>query len=185
MTVMIAGLALFIGIHLVPVAQGLRAKLLARFGNKGYRGLFSAVAAIGLILIVVGYHLRPDRVQLFAPVAAARSAAPLAVTLAFVLFAAANMRTHIRRALRHPMLIGLFLWSLVHLFANGDLTGTVLFASFLAYSAVALVSAIRRHAVKAFVPAWKYDAMAVAGGLVLAYVTMRVHPALFGTGPVV
>ena len=185
MTLMMAGLVLFIGMHLVPVAQGLRTKLAARLGDKGYRGLFSAVAAVGLILIVVGYHLRPDRVQLFAPFAPARSAAPLAVTLAFVLFAAANMRGHVRSALKHPMLLGLLIWSLVHLLANGDLTGTVLFGSFLAYSVVGLVSAIRRHAVKAFVPAWKYDVMAVVGGLALAYVTMRVHPALFGTGPVV
>ena len=185
MGVMAAGLALFIGVHLIPVAQGLRARLVARLGDNAYRGLFAAVSAIGLLLIGVGYHLRPDRVQIFEASAAARAAAPLVVTLAFVLFAAANMRGHIRRALKHPMLIGLALWSAVHLLANGDLTGTVLFGSFLGYSIVALISAIARHAVKVFVPAWRYDAMAVAGGLVVAYVVMRVHPMLFGTGPVV
>lgn len=176
---------MFIGIHLVPVAQGFRTRLVARFGDKGYRGLFSAVAAAGLILIMLGYHLRPDRVQLFTPSAAARELAPVAVTLAFVLFAAANMRGHVRAGLRHPMLLGLLIWSVTHLLANGDLTGTVLFGSFAAYSIVALVSAIRRRAVKAFLPAWKYDVMAIVGALVLAYVTMRVHPALFGTGAVI
>jgi uncharacterized membrane protein len=185
MTLMIVGLVLFIGIHLVPVATALRARLVARFGDKPYRGLFAAVAAVGLILVLVGYHLRPDRVQVFTPWAAARSAAPIAVTLAFVLFAAANMRGHLRSALGHPMLLGLLIWSLTHLLANGDLTGTVLFGSFAAYSVVALASAIRRRAVKAFVPAWKYDVMAIAGGVALAYVTMRAHPALFGTGPVI
>lgn len=185
MGVMIVGLALFLGIHLVPVAQPLRSRLAARLGDKRYRALFAAIAGIGLILIVVGYHLRPERVQLFAPSEAARTAAPLVMTLSFVLFAVANMRTHIRHAVRHPMLIGLMLWAGVHLLANGDLTGTVLFGSFLAYSIVALISAIARNAVKPFVPQWKYDAMAVPGALVLAYVTMRVHPALFGTGPVV
>jgi uncharacterized membrane protein len=185
MTLLIVGLTLFIGIHLVPVAQSLRARLIQRFGDKPYRGLFAAVSGIGFVLIIAGWHLRPERLQLFAPSAAARSAAPLVVTLAFLLFAVANMRTHIRRAIRHPMLIGLMLWSGVHLLANGDLAGTVLFGSFLGYSIVALISAIQRNAVKAFEPAWKYDAMAVAGALVLAYVTMRVHPALFGTGPVI
>ena len=185
MSVMIVGLALFIGVHLVPVAQGLRARLITTLGDKRYRASFAAVAAVGLILIIVGYHLRPERVQLYPPFAWARAAAPLVMTLSFILFAVANMRTHIRRAIRHPMLIGLILWAGVHLLANGDLTGTVLFGSFLAYGVVALVSAIRRNAVKIFVPQWKYDAMAVVGALVLAYVTMRVHPALFGTGPVV
>jgi uncharacterized membrane protein len=184
MAVMIVGLILFIGVHLVPVSQQLRARLVARLGDKAYRGLFAAVSGIGLVLIVAGYHLRPEPVQLFAPSAPARNAAPIVVTIAFVLFAAANMRTHIRRALRHPMLIGLMLWSGVHLLANGDVTGTILFGSFFAYSIVALISAIQRNAVKVFVAAWKYDAMAVVGGLVLAYVTMRVHPFLFGTGSV-
>jgi uncharacterized membrane protein len=185
MGVMIIGLVLFIGIHLVPIFPALRERLVLRLGDRGYRGLFSAIAALGLILIVVGYHLRPEPVQLFAPSAAARAASPLIVTIAFILFAVANMRSHVRRFARHPMLIGLMLWSGVHLLANGDLTGTVLFGSFFVYSVVALASAIRRHAVKPFVPAWKYDLMAAVGGLLLAYLTMRVHPFVFGTGPVV
>lgn len=185
MALLIAGLALFIGVHLVPVSPGLRAHLIARFGDKPYRATFAVISAIGLILIIAGWHLRPERAQLFAPSAAARGAAPLVMTISFVLFAVANMRTHIRRIVRHPMLIGLMLWSGVHLLANGDRAGTILFGSFLAYSIVALISAIQRNAVKAFVPEVKFDAMAVTGALVLAYVTMRVHPVLFGTGPVV
>jgi uncharacterized membrane protein len=185
MTLLVIGLALFIGVHLIPLCTSLRARLVTSFGDKGYRGAFAAVAAIGLILIIAGWHFRPERVQLFAPSAAARGAAPLVMTISFVLFAVANMRTHLRRIVRHPMLIGLALWSGVHLLANGDLAGTVLFGSFFAYSIVALVSAIQRNAVKSFVPEAKYDAMAIVGALVLAYVTMRVHPALFGTGPVV
>ncbi len=122
--------------------------------------------------------------QLFEPVAAVRAVAPLLVTIAFVLFASANMKTHIRRTLRHPMLLGLMLWSGAHLFSNGDLAGTILFGSFLAYSVIALASAISRHAVKVFVPDWKHDLMAVAGGIVLAWLTIRFHPAIFGTGPV-
>jgi uncharacterized membrane protein len=95
------------------------------------------------------------------------------------------MPTHIRRAVRHPMLIGLLLWSGVHLCANGDLAGTILFGSFLAYAVVDLISAIARGAVKAFVPQWKFDAMALAGGLLLAALTMHFHSSLFGTAPVV
>ena len=184
LTLMIAGLVFFLGIHLVPVAQPLRARLLEQFGDKPYRGLFSLISAAGLALIVVGWHMRPERTQLFAPLAAARAAAPALITIAFVLFAAANMKTHIRRIVVHPMLIGLLLWSGVHLLANGDLAGTVLFGSFLAYSIIALVSAIQRHAVKAYTPAWKYDLMALAGGLALSWLTIRFHPAVFATGPV-
>ena len=135
-------------------------------------------------MIIYGYHVRPERVQLFAPIGAARAAAPLLVTLAFVLFAAANMRTHIRAWLRHPMLIGLALWSGVHLLANGDLAGTILFGSFFAYAVIALVFAKPRDALRLVYPAWKFDAMAIGGGVLLAYLTIRFHPSIFGTGPV-
>ena len=185
MGVMIAGLALFIGIHLVPVAPPLRTRLVARFGDRGYRATFATIAAIGLLLIVAGYHGRPERVQLFEASQAARSIAPLIVTIAFVLFAVANMRSHVRRIVRHPMLIGLMLWSGVHLLANGDLAGTVLFGSFFGYAIVALVSAIARDAVKPFVPELKFDVMGIVGGIALSWLTMRVHPFVFGTAPVV
>jgi uncharacterized membrane protein len=184
MAVMIAGLVLFIGIHLVPIAPSLRAKLALKLGDKAYRGLFSVVSALGLILIIAGYSMRPEPVELFTPWPAARAAAPWLVGLAFVLFAAANMKGHIRASLRHPMLIGLILWSGVHLLANGDVTGTILFGSFFVYAVVDLASAVSRHAVKSFVPAVKYDVMAIVGGVVVAYLTIRFHPVIFGTGPV-
>jgi len=185
MALMIAGLVLFLGIHFVPTVPRLRSALALRMGDNAYRGMFSLISAAGLVLIVAGYWMAPNGVPLFAPVPAAWAAAPLAVTLAFVLLAAANMRTHIRRAVRHPMLIGVVLWSGVHLLANGDLAGTILFASFFAWSVIDLASVIRRGAVKVFVPSWTHDAIAVIAGLALAYLTMRFHAGIFSTGPVI
>jgi uncharacterized membrane protein len=182
MIIMIAGLVLFIGIHLVPTGPALRARLMAGLGDKPYRAFFALIAALGLVLIIAGYHMRPERVQLFAPFPAARGAAPVLVTIAFVLFAAANMKTHIRSTLRHPMLIGLMLWSGVHLLANGDLAGTILFGSFFAYSIIAIISATRRGSGKVLIPDWKHDLIAVAAGLALSYLTIRLHPLVFGTG---
>jgi uncharacterized membrane protein len=80
------------------------------------------------------------------------------------------------------MLIGLMLWSGVHLLANGDVTGTILFGSFFAYSIIAIVSAISRRSTKAFVPNWKHDLIAIAAGLAISYLTIRLHPLVFGTG---
>src|SRR5689334_6533032 len=115
---MIVGLVLFLGVHLIPMAPRLRALLVSRMGDKGYRGAFSLVSAAALVLIVIGYRMAPNDVRLFAGSPTARMAAPILVSVAFVLFAAANMRTHIRYASGHPMLLGLMLWSGVHLAAN-------------------------------------------------------------------
>jgi uncharacterized membrane protein len=182
MIIMVAGLVLFIGVHLIPTAPGLRARLMVRLGDKAYRAFFAIIAALGLVLIIAGYHMRPEPVPIFAPFPAAHAAAPVLVTIAFILFGAANMRTHIRSIVRHPMLIGLMLWAGVHLLANGDLTGTILFGSFFAYSIVALLSAIRRGSIKVFVPDGKHDLIAVVAGLAISYLTIRLHPLVFGTG---
>lgn len=180
MLILVAGLVLFLGVHLVPTLPRLRAGLLERWGEGRYKGAFSLVALAGLVLIVYGYGAASPGERLFQPSAAAIALAPYAVTLAFILFAAANLRAHIRRILKHPMLIGTALWAAIHLLANGDLRGTILFGSFLAYAAIDLVSAIRRHALRDFVPSVRHDAIAIVAGIVAALAVMALHGMLFG-----
>ena len=184
MTVMIAGLVLFLGVHLVPALPPARAALAANWSENRYKGVFSAISALGLVLIVAGYALSDDRTRLFAPLPAARTIAPYAMVVSFILFAAANMRGHLRRTIGHPMLLGLLIWSTVHLLANGDRTGTVLFGAFAVYAIVDLGSAIGRHAVKSFEPMVKHDIIAVLGGTLVALAVMTFHRLLFGV-PVV
>jgi uncharacterized membrane protein len=180
MALLIAGLVLFFGIHLVPTMPALRTRWISASGEMRYRLVFALVSALGLALIVIGYIISPRGAPLFAPSAAARSIAPLVMVVSFVLLASANMKTHLRARLRHPMLIGIILWSTVHLCANGDAKGTLLFGSFLTYSVVDLASAIRRGAVKPFIPMYKYDVMAIVGGIVAAFAVMLLHRLLFG-----
>jgi uncharacterized membrane protein len=184
MTVLISGLAIFLGVHLLPTLPRLRDALVGRVGEQRYKGVFSIVSAAGLALIVAGYAWSDDQARVFAPVPAARAAAPWAMTLSFILLAAANMRGHLRSVLRHPMLLGVIVWSLVHLLANGDRTGTVLFGAFLAYALIDLASALARGAVKSFEPVPKHDAIAVGAGIVVALAVMTFHRMLFGV-PVV
>lgn len=180
MEVLILGLALFLGVHLLPALTGVRATLLVRLGEKGYKGLFSLVSALGLVLIVFGYARAPSEPRLFAPVAAAVLLAPLAMIVSFVLLAAANMRTHIRSRLKHPMLLGVGIWSTVHLLANGEAKAALLFGAFLAYVIIDLLSVLQRHATRNFVPAARQDAMALGTGIALALLVMAFHRSLFG-----
>ncbi|HZQ59809.1 MAG TPA: NnrU family protein [Casimicrobiaceae bacterium] len=183
MTVMIVGLALFLGVHLLPAIRPLRHSLMD--GNeRRYKGIFSLVAAVGLVLIPVGYWLATPGDRLFAPVLAARRAAPWLVTLAFILLAASHMRGHIRRIVQHPMVIGVMLWSGVHLLANGDTRGTILFGSFLAWAVIDYVASLARGRIAPFEPRGRYDAMAIVGGIIVAGIVMMLHGPLFGVRPV-
>jgi uncharacterized membrane protein len=184
MALLAVGLLLFLGIHLLPTAVGARGQLISRWGEQRYKGSFSLVSLAGFVLIIIGYAYGSRGTQLFAPLPAARAIAPFAMVVSFILLAAANMRTHIRATIKHPMLIGVIIWSAVHLLANGDARGTLLFGAFLAYALIDLVSAIHRRAVKKFVPEAKQDVIAVVAGTVVALVVMSVHRWLFGV-PVV
>ncbi|RJF97268.1 NnrU family protein [Noviherbaspirillum saxi] len=184
MGLLIAGLVLFLGIHFVPVFAGMRNHVVAALGDKRYKAGFSIISGLGLILIVVGYAYAPSAPRVFDPFPFAIRLAPLVMLISFVLLAAANMKTHIRHKLRHPMLIGVGLWAAVHLLANGELKATLLFGAFLAYAAIDLLSAASRHAVKSFTPVIRQDMMAVVGGVVLALAVMAFHRQLFGVATV-
>jgi uncharacterized membrane protein len=184
MSLLVAGLALFLGVHLVPALPGMRRTLLGRLGEAPYKIAFALASAAGLVLIVAGFARWPEPPRIFAPLPAAIAVAPFAMTVSFILFAAANMQGHVRHALRHPMLLGLLLWSGVHLLANGDLKGTLLFGAFLIYAIVDLASVTARKAVKPFVPQWRYDVFALVGGVAVALVVMALHRVLFGVAVV-
>jgi uncharacterized membrane protein len=181
---LVAGLILFLGIHLVPTLPGLRFAVVQRWGELRYKGAFSLVSLAGLALIIGGYAAATPGARLFEPSRSAIAIAPYAMTLSFVLLAAANLRSHIRRVLRHPMLLGIAIWASVHLLANGDARGTLLFAGFLAYAAVDLVSAVQRHATKLFAPTARHDLIAVVAGTIAALAVMALHRVLFGVAVV-
>jgi uncharacterized membrane protein len=180
MALLVTGLVFFISIHLLPTHTRLRAALFGRWGEPRYKGAFSLVSFAGLALIIAGYRMAGPGERLFAPFPVAIAVAPYAMTLSFILFAAANMRTHIRKIVQHPMLLGLLVWALVHLCANGDTRGTVLFGAFAAYAVVDLASAVHRHAVKSFTPTARHDVIAIVAGVALALVVMTFHRTLFG-----
>ena len=60
------------------------------------------------------------------------------------------MKGHIRKKTRHPMLLGMVLWGVVHLINNGDLASVSLFGAFLLYSLFAIVSANRRGKIPSY-----------------------------------
>ena len=184
MSVLIAGLVFFLGVHLLPALPGSRAAFVQRWGEQRYKGIFTLISFAGLALIIAGYAIATPGPQLFASSQTAIAIAPYAMTLSLVFFAAANMRTHVRQIVRHPMLLGLAIWAAVHLLANGDTRGTLLFASFLAYAAIDFVSVVKRHAVKEFMPTVRHDAIAVTAGVVIALAFMALHRPLFGVAVV-
>ena len=144
---LILGLVLFLGVHSVRiVADGWRAQMRARLGEGPWKGLYSVVSAVGLGLIVWGYGMaRQQPVVLWMPPTGMRHAAALLTLVAFVLLAAAYVpRNAIRARLHHPMVLGVKVWALAHLLANGTVADVLLFGSFLLWAVLSFRAARQR-----------------------------------------
>ncbi len=181
MSLLVAGLVLFIAIHLIPSAPRLRVALVERLGAKPYRGVFSAVALLSLAAIVWGFSRSPIE-EVYAPPTWGHQVSMILAPIALVLFAAANMPTRIRAMVRHPMLLGLLLWALAHLASNGEVHSVVLFGGFALFALVQIVSAVARGKgpPKEPVPRIAMDIAAVIGGLIVAGLLAGLHGTLFG-----
>ena len=137
MTLLLAGLAVFLGIHSVRIfADGLRTSGVASMGPLGWKAVYSVISIVGFVLIVYGYGLtREAPVDLWNPPRFTRHLASLLTLPVFILIAAAYVPgTHIKAALKHPMILGVKAWALAHLLSNGRLGDVVLFGAFLAWA---------------------------------------------------
>lgn len=180
MALLVLGILVFTGIHLVPTFASTRQSLIARYGPAAYKAGFTAISLIGLVLLIVG-KAYANVVPLWTPPAWGRHAAMLLMLFSFILLVAAYLPSNIKRATAHPMLIGVTLWSAAHLLANGDLASVILFGGFGAYALFDMWSANRRGAApsRTAYPVAR-DILVVAIGALAYGVLLFLHPYLFG-----
>lgn len=188
MTLLVLGLVIFLGLHSVSiVAPAWRDAQVAARGEKPWKGLYSVAAAIGFVLIVIGYGAaRQAPVVLYTPPAALRHVAWLLMLPVFPLFFASHLPGRIRSATQHPMLLGTKLWALAHLLANGTLADVLLFGGFLVWAAADRVSVKRRppRPIRMAPARPANDLIAIVGGLVVyALFVFWLHQWLIGVSP--
>lgn len=184
--VMVAGLAVFLGTHLVTTQRELRAALIARFGTSAYKLTYGVLSAIGLVLIVYGFaqYRATGWVNVWYPPTGMRHLALLLMLPASIIFVSAYLRGHIWRFFKHPMLVAIKIWALAHLLANGDLGSIILFGSILAWAVFDRISLKTRDDPGGppipFGGA-RNDLLAIVVGVVVyAALVFAFHPAVIG-----
>lgn len=191
MLVFVVGLLLFLGIHSVSIfAPAWRAGTVARMGEMPWKGIYSVVSAVALVLLIVGYGLaRRSPVVLYTPPAGLGHLALLVMLPVFPLLFAAYLPGRLKSAAKHPMLLAVKFWATAHLLANGTLADVLLFGGFLVWAVADRISVKRRtpaeaHAVPAAPARPMNDAIAVVGGLVVyAVFLLWGHRWLVGVSP--
>jgi uncharacterized membrane protein len=159
----------FAGLHLGVAGTSVRGRAVAALGQNAYRAIFSVASLAGIIWLAMAYKhapyiatwgvpqwWKPIAIILMVPafllaVLGLRTPNPTAVGME-------GLATHspegIVRVTRHPLLIGIGLWALVHLVANGDAASFVFFGT-LAVTAIAGTVSIDAKRRRALGPGWQ------------------------------
>jgi uncharacterized membrane protein len=142
----ILGLVIFLGAHVFVTMRDRRAALVEKLGEWPYRGLFSLVSIVGVVLIAYGFasYRAAGLIVVWNPPAWTRHIVEALMWPASIMIVAAYIPGNIKRVLKHPMLVGVKGWAFAHLCANGDLGGIILFGAVLAWAVYDRITLKRR-----------------------------------------
>lgn len=184
--VMILGLVLFLGAHLLTTQRSARASVVEALGPSGYKIVYSLVSLAGIVLIAWGFgrYRAEGWINVWEPPVALKHLTVALMLPAVILVVASYLRGRIYQTVKHPMLAGIKLWAAAHLLANGDLGSIILFGSFLAWAVYDRISLKRRP--DAGAPAIPVggvgnDLLAVVVGVIVYLaLTFAFHPVVIG-----
>lgn len=181
MTLLLAGLALFLGAHGFVRFEGPREALRSSLGPGPYKLLFSLLSLGGFALIVIGYgaYRAAGPVVLWTPPSWTHWITAALTLPAFILLVSSYAGGALKAWTVHPQLAAVKLWAAGHLASHGDAGSLLMFAGFLAW---ALFARIRLGKAERATVAWtRTDTTVVLGGVVTWLVFVRWgHAALIG-----
>jgi uncharacterized membrane protein len=186
MSLLILGLVLFLGIHIFTTLRAPRAAVIGRIGEGAYKGIYSLVALVGLVLIVWGFgrYRSAGYIPVWNPPFAIFHPISLVLLwMALVALAATYAPpSRIKSILRHPMLVAVKAWALSHLLVNGDLGSLLLFGSLLAWAIYDRIAVKRRGDAGASGVAsfGRNDAIVVVIGTIAYVAILWLHDSLIG-----
>ncbi|WP_457584048.1 NnrU family protein [Ensifer canadensis] len=193
MALLILGIVIFLGIHLVrSFAPGLRASVISSSGTGAWHAIHGICALLGLGLIAYGFdQARATTGMLYTPpVFLAHIALTLMLIASICLVAAYLPPGKIRTATKHPAILAIKIWALAHLLANGETSSVLLFGTFLVWAVILRISMKKRwRAGEITYPAfvsYRYDLIAVVLGAALyGAIVWKLHELVIGVSPMV
>jgi len=144
--ILVFGLIAFLGAHLFVTCRAQRSAVIARIGERPYKGIMALISLIGIILIGYGFakYRAAGYIVVWEPPSWTRHVTVALLWPAIICVVASYSRGNIWRRLKHPMLVGVKLWAVAHLISNGDLGSIVLFGSILAWAVYDRITLKRR-----------------------------------------
>ncbi|MFT5742011.1 MAG: putative membrane protein [Paracoccaceae bacterium] len=169
---LLLGLALWSGVHLFKrIAPEQRAAL----GDKA-KGPIALALIASIVLMVIGFRAWDGTVY-WGRSPAMTGINNLLMLLSFYLFAASGKGTRITRAIRHPQLTAVIVWSAGHLLVNGDTPSFVLFGGLAIWAIVEMIVINRAHGPRGdyHAPPIKSEVIAIVATVVVFAITAAIH----------
>ncbi len=218
MTQFLLALVIFLLAHSLPAATGLRAIAIGRFGKSGYITAYSIVS-IALLGWLIWSALQAPYFALWHSSSETSLVAIIAMLPASLIATAALLRPNslsiafvsrhilpgngLTAFLRHPLLWALFLWSLSHVVANGDVVSLLLFGGLAVFSLAGMKIMERRaqrnlstddfnaaksltttpFAARMYNNLDRFMLLELAAGLVIYNVLLHAHQPVIGVDP--
>lgn len=186
MTLLIAGVVLWSVAHLFPAAApGARANLVAKLGEKAYRGLFALDIILALVLIVFGWKAATPT-PVYAPPLFGSPVPSIFLMIAILLFVTSRAPNNIKRFIRHPQLSAVLFWGIGHLLTNGDTRSLLLFGGLSIWAALQIVFINKRDGQwqKPDPVPFLKDAITVVVAATVFAGLLYFHESLFGFAPI-
>jgi uncharacterized membrane protein len=143
MTLLFVAALIWLAIHFGIAGTGMRDVIVGRIGESAYRGLFSLLSILSLVLLIRAWT-GADTTPLWFASDWLRWLLVAMMLVAWLLFVASLLQRSativggeaapprgIQRVTRHPMLWSFSLWAAVHMIGNGDIAALVFFGTFL------------------------------------------------------
>lgn len=149
MWALIAGLVVFLGIHMARVvAPDFRQSVIDGKGENAWKGIYSIASLVGFVLLIWGYgaaRVSESNTFFYAgPVWFTHIVWLLMVPVMILLVASQLPAGHIKARMKNPMLIAVKIWAFAHLLVNGDLASLLLFGGFLIWAVIVVINTKRR-----------------------------------------
>ena len=207
-------LLLFASSHMLLSSRTIRARLIVRLGDERFRAAYSVIALVFFAPLVYYYLTHRHAGPLLWSVpdsGAVEFLLVLANVVGFVLLvagvmpprpgSAADTPRGAHRITRHPVFMGLGIWALAHVIANGHASDVAFFGGMVVFVLVGSRHQDRRklaagdpgferlHAATAFLPftgkgalrgLMELPPMAVIIGVVVALIARYLHPSIAG-----
>lgn len=192
MTLLIVGLILFMATHSLRIfADDWRSQMIARLGDKPWKGINSVASLATFLMVAYGYgQSRLDPIILWTPPYWMSHAVSLLMLFAMIFLIAAFVPGNgIKSRVGHPMIISVKIWAFAHLLANGSLADIFLFGSFLIWSVLSFRASRARDrrdgVVRAPGQLLQTLITVVVGALVWIWFVFQGHLWLIGVRPLV